>query len=191
MSERRSDEQRRGDAALQDMAILVRAGFQTREFEDRFITLGLPYRVVGGPRFYERQEIRDALAYLRLIHQPDDGLAFERIVNRPKRGLGDRSLQILHAHARARSISLTRAARDYAEKEPPFAVGLLAFHWLVQGYGYEITGADVWAAYSHTLKAAEKQGTVEATQDRIRTLVATEAPGECFVNKILGRELEL
>ena len=75
-----------------EIAILVRAGFQTREFEERFITLGLPYRVIGGPRFYERQEIRDALAYLRLIHQPADDLAFERIVNVPRRGIGTATL---------------------------------------------------------------------------------------------------
>ncbi len=103
--------QRQGHA-LSEVAILVRAGAQTREFEERFITLGLPYRVVGGPRFYERLEIRDALAYLRLVHQPDDGLAFERIVNKPRRGLGDATLRQLHAHARARDISLTRAARE-------------------------------------------------------------------------------
>jgi DNA helicase-2/ATP-dependent DNA helicase PcrA len=102
---------------LSEIAILVRTTAQMREFEDRFITLGLPYRVVGGPRFYERQEIRDALAYLRLIHQPDDGLAFERIANKPRRGLGDKSLQILHVHARARSISLTRAARELIQTE--------------------------------------------------------------------------
>ena len=75
----------------------MRAGFQTREFEERFITLALPYRVIGGPRFYERQEIRDALAYLRLVHQPDDDLAFERIVNTPRRGIGTATLQSLHA----------------------------------------------------------------------------------------------
>ena len=79
----------------------MRAGFQTREFEERFITLGLPYRVIGGPRFYERQEIRDALAYLRLIHQPDDDLAFERIVNTPRRGIGDTTLRQIHATGRA------------------------------------------------------------------------------------------
>src|SRR5207302_1152046 len=71
--------------ALSEIAILVRAGFQTREFEERFIALALPYRVIGGPRFYERQEIRDALAYLRLVRQPSDDLAFERIVNVPRR----------------------------------------------------------------------------------------------------------
>ena len=82
---------------LSEIAILVRAGFQTREFEERFISLALPYRVIGGPRFYERQEIRDALAYLRLVNQPADDLAFERIVNTPRRGIGSATLQQLHA----------------------------------------------------------------------------------------------
>jgi len=97
--------------ALKEIAILVRAGFQTREFEERFIALALPYRVVGGPRFYERQEIRDALAYLRLVRQPNDDLAFERIVNMPRRGIGTASLQLLHAAARAESLPLVDAAR--------------------------------------------------------------------------------
>ncbi len=108
--------QRKGQA-LSETAILVRTGAQTREFEERFITVGLPYRVIGGPRFYERAEIRDALAYLRLVYQPDDGLAFERIVNKPKRGLGDVTLKHLHAHARARDISLTRAAQELVETD--------------------------------------------------------------------------
>jgi DNA helicase-2/ATP-dependent DNA helicase PcrA len=96
---------------MAEVAILVRASFQMREFEDRFITMGLPYRVVGGPRFYERAEIRDALAYLRLVNQPADDLAFERIVNTPKRGLGDATLQLLHAQARAGGVPLLEAAR--------------------------------------------------------------------------------
>ncbi len=102
--------QRKGHA-LSEIAILVRAGFQTREFEERFIALALPYRVIGGPRFYERQEIRDAMAYLRLIHQPADDLAFERIVNTPRRGIGTATLQVLHAAARAEGSSLVEAAR--------------------------------------------------------------------------------
>ena len=96
---------------LNEIAILVRASFQMREFEDRFVTLGLPYRVIGGPRFYERAEIRDALAYLRVINSPADDLAFERIVNVPKRGLGDATVQMLHDHARKRRIPLFEAAR--------------------------------------------------------------------------------
>jgi DNA helicase II / ATP-dependent DNA helicase PcrA len=102
---------------LSEMAILVRAGFQTREFEERFLTLGLPYRVVGGLRFYERQEIRDALAYLRLVHQPADDLAFERIINLPRRGIGTSTMQILHALARARELPLTDAAQILCETD--------------------------------------------------------------------------
>jgi DNA helicase-2/ATP-dependent DNA helicase PcrA len=103
--------------SLDDVAILVRASFQMREFEERFIALGLPYKVIGGPRFYERAEIRDALAYLRCIAQPDDDLAFERIYNQPKRGLGDATLAILHDHGRRAGLSLTRAARALVETE--------------------------------------------------------------------------
>ncbi len=98
--------------ALNDMAILVRASFQMREFEDRFVTLGLSYRVIGGPRFYERMEIRDAMAYLRLVAQPADDLAFERIVNTPKRGLGEATLKLVHAYARANQVPLTVAAGE-------------------------------------------------------------------------------
>ncbi len=102
---------------LNEIAILVRASFQMREFEDRFVTLGLPYRVIGGPRFYERAEIRDALAYLRVINSPADDLAFERIVNTPKRGLGDATVQLLHDIARKRRIPLTEAARQVIETD--------------------------------------------------------------------------
>ncbi|WP_315811286.1 MULTISPECIES: ATP-dependent helicase [unclassified Bradyrhizobium] len=108
--------QRRGEH-LNDIAILVRASYQMREFEDRFVTLGLPYRVIGGPRFYERAEIRDALAYLRVINSPADDLAFERIVNVPKRGLGDATVQMLHDHARKRRIPLFEAARAVVETD--------------------------------------------------------------------------
>jgi len=101
--------QRKG-ASLGQMAVLVRAGFQTREFEERFITLGLPYRVVGGPRFYERQEIRDALAYLRVLISPEDDLAFERIVNVPKRGVGAATIQQLYVAARTLGVPVTEAA---------------------------------------------------------------------------------
>ena len=88
-----------------------------REFEERFIALGLPYKVIGGPRFYERAEIRDALAYLRCVAQPDDDLAFERIYNQPKRGLGEATLAILHEYGRRAGLSLTRAARALVETE--------------------------------------------------------------------------
>jgi len=102
---------------LNDMAILVRASFQMREFEDRFVTLGLNYRVVGGPRFYERLEIRDAMAYFRLVCQPADDLAFERIVNTPKRGLGDTTVRALHDYARVRDIPMLAAAADIIETD--------------------------------------------------------------------------
>ncbi|QQO32674.1 UvrD-helicase domain-containing protein [Bradyrhizobium diazoefficiens] len=108
--------QRKGEK-LNEVAILVRASYQMREFEDRFVTLGLPYRVIGGPRFYERAEIRDALAYLRVINSPADDLAFERIVNVPKRGLGDATVQMLHDHARKRRIPLFEAARAVVETD--------------------------------------------------------------------------
>ncbi|MEE8333509.1 MAG: UvrD-helicase domain-containing protein, partial [Alphaproteobacteria bacterium] len=107
----------RDDHALDEIAVLVRASFQMREFEERFITVGLPYRVVGGPRFYERMEIRDAIAYLRVINQPDDGLAFERIVNTPRRGIGAATLQAVHHVSRAQSVSLCEAARRLIETD--------------------------------------------------------------------------
>ncbi|MCU0820210.1 MAG: UvrD-helicase domain-containing protein [Beijerinckiaceae bacterium] len=103
--------------SLQDMAILVRASFQMREFEERFITNAIPYRVIGGPRFYERAEIRDALAYLRIVSQPADDLAFERIFNTPKRGLGDAVLNALHAYARPNRVPLLQAARVLIESD--------------------------------------------------------------------------
>ena len=102
---------------LDEIAILVRAGFQTREFEERFITLGIPYRVVGGPRFYEREEIRDAIAYLRVIHQPADDLAFERIINKPARGIGKTTLQALHKAARAQGLPLSITAQRMVETD--------------------------------------------------------------------------
>ena len=96
---------------LDEMAILVRASHQMRAFEDRFLTIGLPYRVIGGPRFYERMEIRDAMAYFRLAVSLDDDLAFERIVNTPKRGLGDKAVQTIQVMARTNGVSLVEGAR--------------------------------------------------------------------------------
>ena len=87
---------------LNETAVLVRASFQMRSFEDRFLTIGMPYRVIGGPRFYERMEIRDAMAYFRVAVSPDDDLAFERIVNTPKRGLGDKAIQTMQITARTK-----------------------------------------------------------------------------------------
>ncbi|WP_338468043.1 UvrD-helicase domain-containing protein [Novosphingobium sp. ZN18A2] len=107
----------REGAPLDRIAILVRAQFQTRELEDRFIQIGLSYRIVGGFRFYERAEIRDALAYLRVIAQPSDDLAFERIVNTPKRGLGDKTVEKMHRLARARGIPLAAAAVEICDTD--------------------------------------------------------------------------
>ena len=103
---------RRDGHALAEMAVLVRAGFQTRAFEERLMTLGLPYRVVGGLRFYERAEIRDAIAYARIVQQPADDLAFERIINVPRRGVGEVALRALHQRAREKAISLTAATAE-------------------------------------------------------------------------------
>ncbi|MFT6022705.1 MAG: DNA helicase-2/ATP-dependent DNA helicase PcrA [Ascidiaceihabitans sp.] len=102
--------------SLDHMAILVRASHQMRAFEDRFLTIGLPYRVIGGPRFYERMEIRDAMAYFRVVTSPEDDLAFERIVNTPKRGLGDKAQQTIQMTARGNGVSLIEGARLAVEQ---------------------------------------------------------------------------
>lgn len=103
--------------SLNEIAILVRASFQMREFEDRFVSLGLNYRVIGGPRFYERLEIRDAMAYFRVVCQPADDLAFERIVNTPKRGLGEATIRLLRDHGRARGIPMMQAVFEMVDTE--------------------------------------------------------------------------
>ncbi len=102
---------------LNDIAILVRAQHQTREFEDRFIQIGISYRIIGGFRFYERAEIRDAIAYLRVINQPADDLAFERIVNTPKRGIGDKAVEKIHRHARGMGAPLSLAAAEISQTD--------------------------------------------------------------------------
>ena len=127
----------REGASMEGVAILVRAQYQTREFEDRFIQIGLNYRIVGGFRFYERAEIRDALAYLRVIAQPQDDLAFERIYNQPKRGLGAKTLEAMHRHARATGLPLAAASLQLADSDelPKRAAGTIAalmrnfLHW--------------------------------------------------------------
>ena len=107
----------RAGGSLAQSAVLVRAGFQTRAFEERFIQVGMPYRVIGGPRFYERAEIRDAIAYFRVICQPDDDLALERIVNVPRRGIGDTTVRNLRMAARAAEVSLFQAARGIVQTD--------------------------------------------------------------------------
>ncbi len=119
--------------SLDDMAILVRASHQMRAFEDRFLTIGLPYRVIGGPRFYERLENRDAMAYFRLAVSQDDDLAFERIVNTPKRGLGDKAVQTIQRTARANGVSLVEGARLVVQGKLLGGKGLKELGILVDG----------------------------------------------------------
>ncbi len=119
--------------SLDEMAILVRASHQMRAFEDRFLTIGLPYRVIGGPRFYERLEIRDAMAYFRLVVSPDDDLAFERIVNTPKRGLGNVAQQKIQTCARANGVSLLEGARILLEEKGIGGKGAKELGILVEG----------------------------------------------------------
>ncbi|SEM72913.1 ATP-dependent DNA helicase, Rep family [Roseovarius tolerans] len=118
---------------LDDMAILVRASHQMRAFEDRFLTIGLPYRVIGGPRFYERMEIRDAMAYFRLVTSPADDLAFERIVNTPKRGLGDKAQQTIQRIARDNGVSLVDGAALALEQGAIKGKGAAALRDLIVG----------------------------------------------------------
>ncbi|MFO1154500.1 MAG: UvrD-helicase domain-containing protein [Rhodospirillales bacterium] len=112
-----ADALQRNGQPLRSMAFLVRAGFQTREFEERLMTIGLPYRIVGGARFYERQEIRDAIAYIRVLIQPDDDLAFERIINLPKRGIGAAALRNIHVVARLQKRPLFASAAALVETD--------------------------------------------------------------------------
>ncbi len=158
---------------LNEIAILVRAGAQTREFEERFVNVAIPYRVVGGLRFYERQEIRDAVAYLRVINHPGDDLAFERIINLPRRGIGAASLQVIHRLARARDIPLGTAAAqlvDSDELSSPARKGLKGLLGLFSG----------WRALAEAAAPAE---IAEAVLDQSRYLAmwrndkAPDAPG--------------
>src|SRR5437868_7133700 len=179
------DLHRNGNAFAQ-MAVLVRASFQMREFEDRFISLGLPYRVIGGPRFYERQEIRDAMAYLRLIAQGDDDLAFERIVNKPKRGIGDASVAMLHAFARARQSPLLAAAREIAETDelPPKA--RKALNELTANFAHWTETASV---LPHT-ELAEMVLDESGYTDMLKADKSAEAPGRLDNLKEFVRSME-
>ena len=125
--------------SLEKMAILVRASHQMRAFEDRFLTIGLPYRVIGGPRFYERLEIRDAMAYFRVTISPDDDLAFERIFNTPKRGLGDKAMQMVTQVARSNGVGLLEGARL------ALAEGTLSARYR-KAAGALLAGFDRWSA---------------------------------------------
>ena len=116
--------------SFNQMAILVRAIFQTREFEERFLKIGMPYRILGGTKFYERAEIKDCVAYLRLIHQEKDDLAFERIVNNPKRSIGDTTLKTVHEFGKEHNLSLEASSIKMIEKnliKPKTKIGLSFF----------------------------------------------------------------
>ncbi|MGF1623358.1 MAG: ATP-dependent helicase [Alphaproteobacteria bacterium] len=155
------------------MAILVRAGFQTREFEERLLTLGVPYRVIGGPRFYERAEIRDAIAYLRVVVQPDDDLALERIVNTPRRGIGRSALQQVHVTARAQGSSLSVAVRRLVETDELPARTRRAFAGLLADF-------DRWRALAQTTPPAALAGIVldeSGYTDMWRAEKSVDAPG--------------
>jgi len=127
--------------SFNNIAILVRAIFQTREFEERFLKIGLPYRILGGTKFYERAEIKDCVAYLRLIHQPKDDLAFGRIVNNPKRSIGESTIKLIHEFSKDNSASLEIASKKLIEKnliKPKTKIGLSAFLFLIDKWRNDI-----------------------------------------------------
>ena len=159
--------------SLDQVAILVRASFQMREFEERLITLGVPYRVVGGPRFYERAEIRDAIAYLRVVAQPNDDLALERIINLPRRGLGTATLQTLHGNARAQDISLYESARQIIETDEIKPQARSSLRRLIEAF-------DRWRAKSQAVDQMELAETVldeSGYTDMWQKNKAPDAPG--------------
>nr|WP_246066661.1 UvrD-helicase domain-containing protein [Aliiroseovarius halocynthiae] len=150
----------RAGMSLDDMAILVRASHQMRAFEDRFLTIGLPYRVIGGPRFYERLEIRDAMAYFRLAVSQDDDLAFERIVNTPRRGLGDKAIQTINMLARSNGVSMVEGARIAIETGAIKGKG-------GKGLAELVSNLDRWAAILHmqSLPELSEDAVIDGTSD--------------------------
>ena len=127
--------------SFNNIAILVRAIFQTREFEERFLKIGLPYRILGGTKFYERAEIKDCVAYLRLIHQPKDDLAFGRIVNNPKRAIGESTIKLIHEFSNTNTVSLEIASKKLIEEnliKPKTKIGLSSFLFLMDKWRNDI-----------------------------------------------------
>ena len=172
---------------LDSVAILVRASHQMRAFEDRFLTIGLPYRVIGGPRFYERMEIRDAMAYFRLAVSPENDLAFERIVNTPKRGLGDKAQQKIQMAARANGVSLVEGARILLSARGLTGKGAGELEKLV-------TGIDRWhglvrAGASH-IEIAEQALDESGYTEHWQIDKTPEAPGRLENLKELVKALE-
>ena len=124
-----------------NIAILVRAIFQTREFEERFLKIGVPYRILGGTKFYERAEIKDCIAYMRLTYQEKDDLAFERIVNNPKRAIGDGTLKTIHEYSKKNNLSLEVASKKMIESnliKPKAKVGLTSFLDMMMKWRYDL-----------------------------------------------------
>jgi DNA helicase-2/ATP-dependent DNA helicase PcrA len=180
---------RRDGHPLSEIAVLVRAGFQTRAFEERLIVLGVPYRVVGGLRFYERQEIRDAIAYMRAMSRPADDLAFERIVNVPRRGVGDSGLRAMHDVARAEGLPLSRAAAHLVETGgikgkargalQELFRGLAAWHGMLEREGHVVTVATMLDESGYTEmwkqdKSPEAPGRLENLRELVRALADFE-----------------
>ena len=132
--------------SFNNTAILVRAIFQTREFEERFLKIGLPYRILGGTKFYERAEIKDCVAYLRLVKQDQDDLAFERIVNNPRRSVGDNTLNSIHMYAKKHSINLEKSARKMIEEnliKPKTKIGLTHFLELINKWRNDLNNKKI------------------------------------------------
>jgi len=179
----------RSACKLADMAILVRAGFQTRAFEERMIALAIPYRVVGGLRFYERAEIRDAIAYMRVLRQPSDDLAYERIVNVPRRGVGDVALRAMHIAARDQQIALSVAAgqlvtsgvlkgrvRDGVRE---LAAGFVRWERMLETDGHVVTIATMLDECGYTEmwrqdKSIEAPGRLENLKELVRAMADFE-----------------
>jgi DNA helicase-2/ATP-dependent DNA helicase PcrA len=185
----RIEQLRRDGHSLAEIALLVRAGFQTRAFEERLITIGIPYRIVGGQRFYERAEIRDAIAYLRLIVQPADDLAFERIVNLPRRGVGDVALRSLHTYSRTHQVPLMLATeRLIAAGELRGRVrdslsellhGFMSWRELLKRDGHVVTAATVLDESGYTAmwkadKSPEAPGRLDNLKELVRALADFE-----------------
>jgi len=175
--------------SLAEMAILVRAGFQTRAFEERMIAIGIPYRIIGGLRFYERAEIRDAIAYLRVLVQPADDLAFERIVNVPKRGVGDTTMRTMHERGRAAQVSLYAATEmllsdgSLRGKLRESLGGLLrnfqAWRAMLEGEGHVVTLATLLDESGYTAmwqadKSPEAPGRLENLKELVRAMADFE-----------------
>jgi len=179
----------RRSESLAEMAILVRAGFQTRAFEERMIAIGIPYRIIGGLRFYERAEIRDAIAYLRVLVQPADDLAFERIVNVPKRGVGDTTMRIMHERSRAAQVSLYAATEmllsdgSLRGKLRESLGGLLrnfqGWRAMLEGEGHVVTLATLLDESGYTAmwqadKSPEAPGRLENLKELVRAMADFE-----------------